>query len=33
MLNVRQLFDEPIEWGEAEALELGELRARLAKEG
>lgn len=33
MLKVRQPFGDPVELGEAEALELGELLVRLAKEG
>jgi len=33
MLKVRQPFGDPVELGEAEALELGELLLRLAKEG
>jgi len=33
MLKVREPFGDPIELGEAEALELVELLVRLAKEG
>lgn len=32
MLAVRQPFGDPVELGEQEALELGELLVRLAKE-
>jgi hypothetical protein len=33
MLKVREPFGDPVELGEEEALELGELLIRLAKEG
>lgn len=33
MLKVRQPFGDPVELGEEEALELGALLTRLAKDG